>query len=233
MKIFITGGTSGIGKQTVELLSTQSHQVIFSGRDQKRGDELAMSTNSEFIRGDISTCEGCEDLANRYFELHAHCDVLINNAGIWTEGTIGDTSVQEIEKVFSINSIAPIILSKLFIAKMDEHIQEGSQEYGRIIFVNSVAGLTSKAEREVYCASKWAITGFTKGLSQELSDHKISITNLCPGSVDTELFDNGGYPRDTSAMMDPKVVANAIGYIINQPADVQIQELVVHPTSYI
>lgn len=232
MKIFITGGTSGIGKQTVELLVSSSHEVIFSGRDADRGNKIAIATGAKFIQGDLFTIDGCKKLADQYFQAQDYCDVLINNAGIWTEGTLEDTSDEEITNVFSVNSIAPIVLSKYFSSKMKVSIKAGNQDYARLVFVNSIAGLTSKAEREVYCATKWAITGFARGLSQELSPHKISVTNLCPGSIDTELFNHGGYPRDTSGMMDAAIVANSIKYIVDQPGNVQISELALHPTSY-
>ncbi len=233
MKVLITGGTSGIGKKTVELLSSNGHEVIFSGRDEKRAKHLEQATGAQFILCDISTVEGCAHLTQQYFDLHESCDVLINNAGLWSEGTIDNTSVREIEKVFAINTIAPIILSKYFIAKMKDSIDSGIQDHSKLIFVNSIAGLTSKAQREVYSSSKWAITGFTRGLSDELSEHKISVTNLCPGAVDTELFEHGGYPRDTSSMMDPIAVANAIKYIVDQPRDVKIKELAIQPSNYI
>jgi short-subunit dehydrogenase len=231
MNVLVTGGTSGIGKAIVELLSLSNHNVVFSGRDQQRGADVEQMSGASFVRADLSLVSDCERLVEEYFAMYDTCDVLINNAGLWSEGKLVDTSIDEIEKVFAINAVAPIVLTKLVVEKMLA-VKE-PQAARRIIFVNSIAGLNSKAEREVYSSSKWAITGFARGLTAELAPEGIGVTNLCPGAVATELFNHGGYPRDTSDMMDPDAVAQAVEYIISLPSSVVINEMLIKPTSYI
>lgn len=231
MNILVTGGTSGIGKAIVELLTINNHAVVFTGRNEQRGSDIALATGAHFIQADLLHLQECSRIVEEFYSLHDTCDVLINNAGVWSEGKLVDTPVEEIEKVFAINSLAPIVLTKAVVEKMLTTKELGTTP--RVIFVNSIAGLNSKAEREVYSASKWAITGFARGLTQELAPEGIGVTNLCPGAVDTELFNHGGYPRDTSDMMNPASVAQAVDYVISQPASVVVNELLIKPTTYI
>lgn len=233
MNVFVTGGTSGIGRCLVERLAKDGHAVVFVGRNQQRGQEVAQSAGATFIAADITVASECERVTKEYYELFSTCDVLINNAGLWTEGPLTSAPVKEIEDVFSINSVSPILLTQQFVRRMEKSIDGGHQTGARILFINSMAGLNAKADRSVYFATKWAITGFARSLALELSPKNIGVTNVCPGYINTELFDHAGYPRDASDALDPNWVADAISYVIALPEGVHISEFTIKPTTYI
>ncbi len=233
MNIFITGGTSGIGKSIVELLSLSGHNVVFVGRDAKRGADVEQISGGTFIRADLSNMQECARAVDEYFQLYDTCDVLINNAGLWTEGKLEAADPKEIEKVIEINTLSPIIITQYMVSKIRSLQNSEKQENAKILFINSIAGLNAKAERSVYNASKWAITGFARSLNLELGKEKISVTNICPGYVQTELFDHAGYSREIHGAMEPSNVAEAVQYIINLPNDVNIGEISIKPTSYV
>ncbi|HMS24339.1 MAG TPA: SDR family oxidoreductase [Acidimicrobiia bacterium] len=232
MNILITGGTSGVGRCVVECLTKEGHAVAFVGRNEDRGREVAQSTGATFIAADITSATECERVTEVFFAHFDQCDVLINNAGLWTQGNLIDAPVKEIEDVLAINTLSPIILTKYFLEHIEKAVDSKAQGSARIIFVNSLAGLNAKAQRSVYFASKWAITGFARSLSIELGPKNIAVTNVCPGYINTELFEHGGYPRDASDAMDPHAVADAIAYILSLPSEVQIGEITIKPTKY-
>lgn len=232
MNILVTGGTSGIGKSTVELLSLSGHNVVFVGRNQERGAEVEQISGATFIAADISKPQECERVTNEYFSIFDTCDVLINNAGLWTEGKLETIDVEEIEKVLIINTLSPIVLTRYMLPKMKKAIEDKQQTSARIIFINSQAGLIAKAQRATYNASKWAITGFARSLALEVAQDNIGITNFCPGYIATELFDHAGYPRDTTGAIEPTDIAETIKYILDMPQNISINEIGIKPTTY-
>lgn len=233
MNILVTGGTSGIGRCLVKRLTKDGHSVVFVGRNKERGQEVSQITGAPFIEADITVAAECERVTNEYYELFSTCDVLINNAGLWTEGPLTSAPVKEIEDVFAINSISPILLTQQFVRRIEKALDAGQQKGARILFINSLAGLNAKADRSVYFATKWAITGFARSLALELAPKNIGVTNVCPGYINTELFDHGGYPRDASDALDPQAVADAIAYVVDLPDGVHISEFTIKPTTYI
>lgn len=233
MNILVTGGTSGIGRCVVERLTKDGHNVAFVGRNTQRGKEVVDATGATFFAADLSDVSDCERIAREYFSEYGFCDVLINNAGLWTQGPLTSTPVKEIQDVFAINSVSPIVLTHQFLQYMEKAIDAGEQKGARILFVNSLAGLNAKADRSVYFATKWAITGFARSLALEVAPKNIAVTNVCPGYINTELFDHGGYPRDASDALDPQAVADAISYVIELPDGVHVTEFTIKPTLYI
>ena len=233
MNVLITGGTSGIGKCLVERFTREEFNVTFVGRNKERGSEVAKNTGATFIEADISNVEGCQIVFDEFYKDYKNCDVLINNAGLWTQGPLVQAHLAEIQDVLAINTLAPIILTRLFLERIESEVDKKNQNSARIFFVNSMAGLNAKADRSVYFASKWAITGFARSLSMELSPKNIAVTNVCPGYINTELFDNGGYPRDSSDALDPNAVADSIFYAATLPDGVQVGEITIKPTKYI
>jgi short-subunit dehydrogenase len=99
------------------------------------------------------------------------------------------------------------------------------QKAGTIINVISQSGLYGKAERSVYGASKFALTGFTKSLEPELEKYGIRVAGLYPGKIATGMFAKVGISKDMSDALAPADVARAVSYIISQPDYVTITEL--------
>ena len=231
MKILITGGTSGIGKAIVKDLAND-HDVAFIGRNEDRGTALAEETGAHFLKADLTDAQECAFVVDKFYGLYGQCDVAILNAGLWTEGAIEEADADEINKVFEINTISPVVFTSEIVKRMKKSIESGEQKSARILFTNSQAGLAPKALRSVYNASKWAITGFARSLSLELSPDNIGVTNLCPGYVGTELFENAGYPRDTDGSMAPDNIASAVRFIVELPAEVTVNEFGIKPTLY-
>jgi|MGYP003960466117 3-oxoacyl-[acyl-carrier protein] reductase len=159
-KILLTGGSRGIGKAIFEEL-----KVDF---------EVIIPTSEELDLGSLSSIE-------KYFNDNKEFDILINNAGINIIKNIESILDKDIEKINQVNLIAPLKLIQNVIKNMKD---KGS---GKIINISSIWGITSKAERTLYSATKFGIIGQTKALSRELGKYNILINAICPGFTATDL----------------------------------------------
>ena len=96
---------------------------------------------------------------------------------------------------------------------------------GLIININSQAGINHKAERVVYNASKWGVTGFSKSLQDEVAKYGIRVTDVMPGMMKTEMFSRMNIEKNMVNGLDTKEVARLIQFIIDTPSDVMIPEI--------
>lgn len=96
---------------------------------------------------------------------------------------------------------------------------------GLIININSQAGINHKAERVVYNASKWGVTGFSKSLQDEVAKYGIRVTDVMPGMMKTEMFSKINIKKNMVNGLDTKAVARLIQFIIDTPSDVMIPEV--------
>ena len=99
------------------------------------------------------------------------------------------------------------------------------QKDGLIININSQAGINHKAERVVYNATKWGVTGFSKSLADEVAKYGIRVTNVMPGMMKTDMFNKLNIQKNMANGVDTKEVARLIKFIIETPTDVMIPEV--------
>jgi NADP-dependent 3-hydroxy acid dehydrogenase YdfG len=151
-------------------------------------------------------------------------DRLINNAGVWLQGRLIDAEPGDIADTIAVNTTGVIQSTRVFLPLMTA----GSL----IVNVISQAGVTAKAERTVYNASKWAITGFTKSLELELAPLHIRVAGFYPGAFKTDMFEKAGNPRDMSKALSVESVAAALAAIVESPEDVVISDTVIRSANY-
>ena len=124
-----------------------------------------------------------------------------------------------IKSVISVNLLGTINVSKSVIPSMKEY------KDGLIININSQAGINHKAERTVYNASKWGVTGFTKSLQDEVTKYGIRVTDVMPGMMKTDMFNKMNIEKNMKNGLDTKEVTRLIEFIIETPSDVIIPEV--------
>ena len=220
--IVITGGGSGLGKAVATLLS-KDHQVIILSRREDELKKVSEETGCEYFVCDVSNYSECEKNINEIAGKYGRIDVLINNAGKWIQGPLEENDPEKITSVVNVNVFGVIYMTRLVIPIMKK------QGNGLIINTNSQAGFYAKAERSIYTATKFAITGFAKALQPELAKHNIRVTNIHPGKMNTDFFE--GYPpKPTSDGLSAEEVAKIYEFVINQPENIEIPELgIKHP----
>jgi short-subunit dehydrogenase len=216
--IVISGGSEGLGKEIAKKLAWK-HQVVILSKNQEKLNEASEELKCQGLPCDISNFLSVKATIKAIIEKFGKIDTLINNAGVWMGGEIDDNDPMEIKRTIEVNTLGTTLLTHEVVSHMK---QQGG---GEIINIISQNGLYGKAGRAVYTASKWAITGLTKSLQEELASYNIKVSGVYPGLMKTNLFDNKGENRDMTTAMEPVRVAELVEYMIGLPEDVLIPEV--------
>ena len=177
--VLITGGTSGIGLATAKIFLQNNYQVIISGRSEVKGKSAIENLNSshaKFISADVKNISDCEKI----FDSIDSLDVLINCAGIYSDGAIDSVDEDEFYRVIDTNLKGTFFVCKFAIPYL-------KKSCGSIVNVSSDAGLKGNYFCSLYSASKGAIISFTKSLALELSFIPIRVNCVAPGDVLTPM----------------------------------------------
>lgn len=206
----ITGGASGIGYLTGKRLLEEgaSHLVIWDVQDdslQRAVGELA--TRGRRVTGfrvDVSDLEQVQRTLRQMQGVGIEVDLLINNAGIVVGKQFADHSHEEIRRSMAVNALAPMHLAREVMTRM---LERGS---GHIVNVSSAAGMVSNPGMSVYCASKWALIGWSDSLRLELERSRsgVGVTTVLPYYTNTGLF--AGVHSPLIPLLEPEQVARAI-----------------------
>lgn len=180
--ILITGATSGIGRELAKRLVGKGDFPLLVGRNIDALHELQSDLkNCAIYPCDITQQNQVQQLVDEVMDQFGRVDVLINNAGHGTFGGALDISIADYKSMIETNYLGAVHLTYELIPRMLD------QDDGRIINIASVAGLTGIPNLAAYCASKYALIGFSESLSMEFSPH-IKIGVLCSGPVQTPFF---------------------------------------------
>lgn len=201
--ILISGGSDGLGRAIAERLATHN-KVIIVARNEEHLKEVAEAIGCDYKVGDVADYARMQQIADEIGSV----DCLINNAGIWLQGALDETDPEQIRKTLETNTLGTINLTKAIMPGMKQ------QKSGLIINVISQGGLNARVGWPVYTTSKWAITGFTKSMQQELEPFGIGVTGLYPATLNTEMFAKAGAPKDVSEDLDPQEVAKTVAFLI-------------------
>ena len=235
----ITGASSGIGYATSLTLSRAGVRVAVGARRTDRLQELEkqiIKNNGEiFIQKlDITSKSDCDSLVDAVIEKWRKVDILINNAGLMPLSYFKNGKVEEWEQMIDVNIKGVLYCTSAVVPYMLE------KKSGHIVNISSVAGRIVFAGGSVYCATKHAITALSEGLRKELSPkYNIRITCIEPGAVSTELLETitdesmKGFIQATKNMetLQSEDIANAILYAIETPNHVNVNEILIRPTS--
>lgn len=205
--ILITGGSEGLGYEIAKILAPK-HTVIINSPDEEKLKKVAKSLKCNYEAFDVSDHVEVQKSTNNIIKKYGVVDCLINNAGIWKEGKIEEHNPHLIKRILEVNSLGPILVSKAFIPAMK------NKGEGTIINIISQDGISAKLEHSVYCASKFALTGFTKSLEMELKKYGIRIIGIYPGLLKTGLFEKMGVKKNLETALEPVEVAKLIKFIV-------------------
>lgn len=222
--ILITGGSEGLGKEIARKLHSDNEVIVLSNKKEEL-NEVATELGCGKYVCDITNVEQIKSAIAEIEKTYKKVDILINNAGVWIGGELDDSSYDDIARVLLVNSVGTMNMTKAVLPMMKR------QKSGKIININSVDGLEVKAERSVYIASKWAVTGFTKALSKELEKYNIKVVGIYPGLMKTNLFKNADTQRDLSEAMDPENVARIVEAAVLFD-DINLDEVVFRRMGY-
>lgn len=233
--VVVTGASSGIGEATARLLGRKGARVVLGARRRDRLERIASDVRAyggtaEVHEVDVTKKEDVDSLVGFAKERFGRLDVVVNNAGVMPLSPLAALRIDEWNRMLDVNvrGVLHGIAAALPIMK--------AQGFGQFVNVSSVAGRQVYPTSAVYCATKFAVHAISEGLRLESKD--IRVTVISPGPTESEL---GETTRDEAAraalvdfrknLVSADAIASAIGYAIEQPDGVDVNEIVVRPTA--
>ncbi|HZL10970.1 MAG TPA: SDR family oxidoreductase [Prolixibacteraceae bacterium] len=236
----ITGATAGIGRETALLLAQNNYNLILTGRREERLESLKDELESAFeckimiLNFDIRIKLETETALNSIPEEWKAIDVLLNNAGLAAGiAPVNSADVQDWEDMIDTNIKGLLYTTRIVTPWMVE------RKSGHIINISSIAGKESYPNGSVYCGTKHAVSAISKAMRIELLPFGIKVSTVAPGAVETEFSlvrFHGDQERANQVYqgftpLSAKDVAETILFIISRPAHVNIDDLLIMPTS--
>lgn len=222
----VTGGNRGIGRAIALRLAALGASVAICGRDRtalaESADRLAKSGARVFSQVTDLTCSSqIVELVAATQTALGSISILVNNAGVGLFGPAHEKSEAEWDRILDTNLKSVFLVSRAVAPAM---IRGRS---GDIINICSLAGKNTFAGGGIYCASKWGLMGLSGCMAEDLRDHGIRVSVVCPGSVATQFSSRGA--KDPSKLLRPEDVAHTVEAIVTQGPGSFLSEVHVRP----
>jgi NAD(P)-dependent dehydrogenase (short-subunit alcohol dehydrogenase family) len=205
--IFITGSSSGLGKATAKLFAAQGWKVIATMRHPEKETELSQLDNVVLLPLEVTNPEQIRDTVERSIAL-GEVDVVFNNAAYGLGGPLESYSDAQIERQIDTNLLGVIRVTQAFIP----HFR--AKKSGLFITTTSIGGRITFPFFSVYCATKWALEGFSESLAFELNKFGIGVKTISPGGIKTDF---GGRSMDRAQHEDYDKLFNAMYSVLAAP----------------
>ncbi len=233
--IAITGASSGIGEATARLLAQRGASLVLGARRTERLEKLVTEIRTqggtaEFMTLDVTKQRDVEEFINYTVKRYGQIDALVNNAGIMPLSPMSALKVDEWNRMIDVNirGVLHGIAAGLPIMKR--------QGFGQFVNVSSIAGHAVWPTTGVYSATKYAVLAISDALRQENSD--IRVTVVSPGATESELAETITDDSANKLMVDFRrialsatAIARAIAFAVEQPTDVDVNEIIVRATA--
>ncbi|MGL5435744.1 MAG: SDR family oxidoreductase [Lachnospiraceae bacterium] len=180
--VFITGASSGIGKETAKLFQSKGWQVIATMRQPEKEQLLNTLLNVKVLPCDVTSSQSIKAAVQDGITHFGKIDVLVNNAGFYTVGIFEGASEEEIKRQLDTNLLGLIQMTKEVLPYFRK------QKSGVIINISSIAGVLSVPLQTLYHAAKWGVEGFSESLQYELRQFNINVKLIEPGVIATDFY---------------------------------------------
>lgn len=226
-KALITGASSGIGEAIAFLFAREGADLCLVAR---RAGEL--SSVASRCRGcgvkaldivtDITDEKQVENMARECRAAYDGVDILVNNAGYGKYGPFVSTPIEEWDRMWMTNVRGPVLVTRAILPSMI------AAKDGHIVNISSIHGIHTSSNASAYCATKFAVTGFSEALAKELWREGIRVSTVCPGGVLTAFL---GIPPDekNQAFLEPEEVARVVLDVVTAPGKALTMQVVVVP----
>lgn len=229
--VLVVGGTGGIGTAIARNVSAQGAKVVIAGRNRAKAEEVAQELNANggdayAIDVDVTNAASVNNLANQVSTGLGKIDVLVNAFGQGIIQSIKEINPTDAKEIIDVNVFGTFLVTQTLLPHLNEgaHVLMFPGTMGKFIMRNS----------SVYSASKFAIQGFTKALTEELKRDKINFTLFYLGGVDTPFWDDERVQMRVKkeAMLTPEAVANTVAATLSLPGSAVVNEVVMQPESH-
>lgn len=236
----VTGASSGIGAATARRLARQGASVALVARRRDRLDRVADDIASAgghaiAIEADITEPERAYDAVQGAVDRFGRLDILVNNARIMLLNTALHTTIEEWERMISLNVVALLHVTHAAVPHLIYAASTSPRQVADLVNVGSTAGRVARPGSSVYNLTKFGLNGFSESLRQELLSEHVRVSVVDPGTVGTELLDQlSDITRDAARRqvgqieaLRPEDIADAIGYIVTRARRVAVNEMLV------
>lgn len=234
--VAITGASSGIGEATARLLAHHGAHVILGARRTERLEALTSEIRSkggsaDYQQLDVTKRDQMEAFIKYAEKTFGRVDVILNNAGVMPLSKLEALKVEEWDRMINVNirGVLHGIAAGLPIMK--------KQGFGQFINIASIGAYSVTPTAAVYCATKYAVRAISEGLRMEVGGD-IRVTLVSPGVTESELADSisdeearQGMKEYRRISISPDAIARSILYAMEQPADIDVNEIIVRPTA--
>lgn len=224
---WITGASSGIGKEIVHLFVQSEMPVAASSRNIELLEKLKEGLGSKKSLLNIVQCDVSdhESVVNAYNKISKDFKVtgLINNAGITSFKLATEDSIEDIQRIINTNLLGAVYTIRAVIPEMI------ARNHGTIINTISVAAKKIFTNSSIYSASKSGLAAYTDVLREELRKHNIKIINILPGATKTPIWPNSALEKFSDRMMSPADVASMIFKVYTLDGNIVPEEITLRP----
>jgi 3-hydroxybutyrate dehydrogenase len=230
----VTGGASGIGRATAEMLASQGNHVVVADLNPETGQVIAEAIDGHFVAANLARRADCRRLVDETLERYGRIDILVNNAGFQHIDPIVDFPEDTWETMLAVMVTAPFLLTRYAWPAMQ------AQGWGRIVNISSVLGLVGAPFKAGYVTAKHGLIGLTRTTALEGGRYGITANALCPAYVRTPLVENQiadqartrGIPAEEvvekvmleptaiKRLIEPSEVASLVAYLCSDVAAV-------------
>ena len=224
----VTGATQGMGKVIAEKLLAEGFSIAVCARNKSKLQALQREWNEQYPEAsviiydaDMSIKEEADAFADTVLANFPEIDLLVNNAGMYLPGTIGEEAEGMLEKMIGINLYSAYNLTRKILPSMKENMR------GQIFNMCSIASLRAYPNGGSYSISKYALLGFSDNLREELKPYNIKVTAICPGATYTPSWEGSGV--EPERIMEAADVANMLWGAYNLSAQANVETIVMRP----
>lgn len=226
----VTGAARGVGEAVSCRLAELGAHILLVARDTARLNEVRdrirkSQGHATVVPCDLADPAAIQRLAEQVARDHKRLDILINNAAIGGTGQpLHEVGLEDWDALMDTNLRAPYLLIRAFAPMMI------AAQSGHIVNISSLAGHVPLPNNAAYAASKWGLNGLTYSVAEELRPHKIRVSVVAPGSINTHFGGGHSSAKDPAKMLQPDDVASVIATLVTQAPQSFISEVLLRPT---
>jgi 3-oxoacyl-[acyl-carrier protein] reductase len=221
--IIITGGSEGLGKGTARVFAEAGWNLVITARSKEKLERAAEELKT--LKGkvlaiptDVSDAQQVQSMVKQTLKEFGRIDVLVNNAAIDYPASIEELTIDQWDQIIGVNLSGVFYMSKSVFPSMKK------QNSGYIINISSVAGKKGWPNATAYCASKFALTGFTQALNGEGKPYNIRCSVVYPGGMNTNW-----HAERNPELLDPRDVGRFLFHMVTQDPRFVVNEAVISP----
>lgn len=221
----VTGAGRGIGQAIAIELGRAGAKVALAARSRSELEQTALQIggNASVFPTDVRDKTQVHAMLDQTAAALGPIDILVNAAGLGIFGAVADFKDEDFATLIETNLRGTFFTCRYVLPSMIE------RKTGHIVNIASIAGKVGSANRAVYCASKFGVVGFTESLAEEIREHGIRASVICPGSTATS-FSGGKAGKSREKMLQPEDVAHAVHMLVTQEPNSFISEIIMRPT---